>query len=114
MKTGQHLKIESFGEKVQGVTLHGDPRKPEPESFRVNFPGGVLDIERCSDNSYWVHVIAMTPDTIMKTYGPDSGQPVGRFAEARMHLDCKHSAEADLGDFENPGLYDVALRVVRS
>lgn len=113
MKTGGHLRIEQLGTNAQGVTLQGDPRRPEPDSFRVSFPGGEVDIERCTDGSYWVHVIANEREKTIDREGPNSGTVYGRFSEARMHLTDKHSAEADLGDFGNPGLYDVALRVVK-
>lgn len=43
MKTGGHLKIRSMGENALGVTLEGNPNKPEPIHFRVCSPGG--DVE---------------------------------------------------------------------
>lgn len=111
MKTGGHLKIESMGTAVLGVTLEGDKRKPEPDSFMVRFPGGIVDIERCTDGSYWVHVIVNQKEVTIDREGPDSGAKYARFAEARMHMLGKATSKADLGDFENSGLYDVALRV---
>lgn len=111
-KTGAHLRIEPLGDNVLGVKLHGDKRRPEPDSFRVEFPGGLVDLERCTDGSYWVHVLCNQPEKTIEREGPASGAIYSRFSEARMHMTTKHSAEADLGDFENPGLYDVALRVV--
>ncbi len=114
MKTGGHLKIEQLGDSVQGVRLLGDPRKPEHESFRLEFPGGVVDLQRCTDGSYWVHVLCNQRELVIDREGPDSGAIYSRFSEARLHSTNKHTSEADLGDFENPGLYDVALRVVRT
>ena len=96
------------------VVLSGDKRKPEPDSFRVEFPGGKVDIERCTDGSYWVHVLANEREKTIYREGPDSGTIYGRFSEARMHMNGKNTSEANLGDFENPGLYDVALRIVRA
>lgn len=111
MKTGSHLKIEQMGEKAMGIKLFGNPRKPEPESFRVHFPGGIIDLERCEDNSYWVHVIANEPSRLYdRTAGETDEQPA-RFVDARLHLTDKHSSEVDLGDFNSRTLYDVALRV---
>lgn len=118
MKTGGHLKIRSFGDNVLGVTLEGNPKKPEPISFRVEFPGGQIDIERCADNSYWVHVIANQRQMVEDHEGPrkgpvsENGNLYAKFSEARMHMTGKHTSDADLGDFENVGLYDVALHVV--
>lgn len=73
MKTGAHLKIESFGSNALGVKLLGNPQKPEPDSFRVEFPGGVVDLERCVDGSYWVHIIASGKARIVDQEGPASG-----------------------------------------
>ena len=113
MKTGGHLRIEQLGDKVMGVRLFGSPRKPEPESFRLEFPGGVIDLERCTDGSYWAHVICNQRENLEQREGPQAehGKPYSHFSEARLHMVTKHTSEADLGDFENPGLYDVALRI---
>ena len=54
--TGSHLKIQSFGSHVLGVQLEGNPRKPEPDEFRVMFPGGDVSVVRCTDGSYWAHI----------------------------------------------------------
>jgi hypothetical protein len=114
MKTGSHLRIHSnFGDDVLGVTLEGNPKKPEPNSFRVQFPGGNVDIERCTDGSYWVHVLCNQREKTIDREGPESGVQYAYFSEARMHMTTKHTCDANLGDFENPGLYDVALRIVR-
>lgn len=38
-------------------TLFGDPRvKPEKPYTIVTFPGGDVEIARCTDGTYWVHV----------------------------------------------------------
>ena len=50
------LRVTAAGEKAQQVELRGDPRNPEPDHFRVVFPGGDVDLARCDDGSYWIHV----------------------------------------------------------
>jgi hypothetical protein len=112
-KTGSHLRIVQFGEKSMGVELEGNPNKPEPESFRVEFPGGIVDIERCEDGSYWVHTIINNPDHY-KQFDPEGDRVPAHVAEARLHIVDKHTSEVDFGDFENPGLYDCAIHIVRS
>jgi hypothetical protein len=44
--------------KIGGVTeLFGDPaRKPEKPYTILLFPGGSVEVSRCENGSYWVHV----------------------------------------------------------
>jgi hypothetical protein len=110
MKTNSHIKIEQMGQSVQGITLLGDHKKPEFEEFRIVFPGGHASVVRCTDGSYWVHAFvdhAKHPGLCPGEYEPAS------MAEARLDLLDKHSADADLGDFSNPNLYHLAVRIAR-
>jgi len=108
MKTGNHLKIESMGEKVLGVKLTGNPQKPEPIYFRVVLPFGDVDISRCSDNSYWVHIRTNKPDD-----GDRPDRIMGKFTDARLDIIGKHASESDIGDFSNPNLYHAAIKIDR-
>lgn len=38
------------------VTIEGDVRNPEPTHAIIKFPGGVVEVARCSDGSYWAHL----------------------------------------------------------
>ena len=108
MKTGEHLKIEQMGDSVQGVRLLGDPKKPEHEEFRIVFPGGHASVVRCTDGTYWVHAFADHKDH--PAMAPGEFEPA-HFVNARLDLLDKHSADADLGDFSNHNLYDVAMLI---
>ncbi len=108
MKTGAHLKVQTFSDRVMGVELFGNPKKPEPEHFRVYFPGGDIDIARLDNGDYWVHLRVDRPE--------DGGDPYreggfARIVDGRLDVHGKHSAETNAGDFKHPGLYHVALRV---
>lgn len=108
MKTGTHFKVQEFSDAVMGVELFGDRKRPEPEYFRVRFPGGDVDLSRLDDGSYWVHLRVDRPD--------DGGDPYrehgfARIVDARLDVRGKHAAETNAGDFNHPGLYHVALRV---
>ena len=94
-RTGSHLKIKSMGDAALGVRLEGDPQKPEPIHFRVQFPGGDIDIVRTADNEYWIHLRVEN----------------GTISDARLDIHGKPASETDVGDFNDPGLYHVALRV---
>ena len=104
----QRLKVIDFGTEVQGVKLKGNPKNPEPESFRVQFPGGDVDVTRTTDNEYWVHIRVNRPEITI-----DEEAPNGRIVDARLDIVDKHVAETDVGDFENPNLYHLAVRIAK-
>lgn len=91
-----------------GVELEGNPKKPEPIHFRVVLPTGCIDIARCENGDYWIHVNANNPER--GDLCPGEFQP-GYLIDARLHSTNIFTSEANLGDFADPGLYDVALRI---
>lgn len=110
-KTGAHLKIQPFGSNVLGVRLEGNPRKPEPDEFRVAFPGGDVSIARCTDGTYWVHVRVDHEQAGMFVPGEDTP---ARITEARLDIYGKNTSEVDTGDFSDDNLYHVAFRVAQT
>lgn len=38
------------------ILIEGDRRNPEPTTLVVKFPGGHIEVSRCSDDTYWAHV----------------------------------------------------------
>lgn len=109
------LKVERMGETVQGIRLKGNPKDPEPESVRIVFPGGDIDLVRCDDGSYWVHV-RVDSDEDVKT--SDRAKRVGRVVDVRVdYRDHHHEAESHVEsqlspvDFGTPGPYHLAVRV---
>ena len=107
MKTGSHLKITQMGEKAMGVKLEGNSQKPEPIYFRVVFPFGDVDIVRCDNGDYWIHV-----RTNNRNDGQDPDRDFGKFVDARIDLTDKHPKESNLGDFANPNMYHMAIKVM--
>lgn len=107
MKT---LKIVQFGNKCQGVRLRGDRRNPEPETVRIAFPTGEVELTRTTDNEYWVHVRVYDNDDLL-TIGEDEKISVGRITDARLDIRGRHASETNVGDFENEKLFHLAVRV---
>ena len=106
----KRLRIIDFGETVQGVRLDGDRRNPEPESFRVAFPGGDVDIVRTTNDEYWVHVRVNSSEDV--TLLQDEARViVGQLVDARLDIRGKHQGDTDVGDFADPGLYHLAVRI---
>ena len=95
-----------MSDEVQGVTLRGDRNNPEPAYFRVRFPGGDVDVTRCTDGSYWVHVAVNRPGC---GYNPEA--PSGKIIDGRVDVAGMHASESSAGDLSNPGAYHVAVRV---
>lgn len=106
----RRLKVVDFGTEVQGVRLEGDRRNPEPESFRVTFPGGEVDVTRTSDDDYWVHLRVYENEDAVLT---DGERVPGQVVDARLDIRGKHASETAVGDFDHPGLYHLAVRVMR-
>lgn len=48
-------KVTHSDDAVQ-VTFKGDRRNPEPSTGIIKFPGGHIEVARCSDGTYWAHV----------------------------------------------------------
>lgn len=49
------------------LTIHiaGDVRNPEPGSCIIKFPGGQVEVTRCTDNTYWAHLSVVDPSNIV-------------------------------------------------
>lgn len=94
----QKLKVVSMGDAVQGVHLLGNRRNPEPVHFRVTFPGGDVDVVRTTDDEYWIHVYV-------------HHHPHGQIVDARLDIAGRHTSDVKMGDFGDPKLYHLAVRV---
>ena len=108
MKTGSHLKIKPMGSHVLGVELEGNPNNPEPDEFRVMFPGGDISVVRCTDGSYWAHIRVDHKEH--QGFIPDYHRDA-RISSARLDIVGKFPQETNLGDFKDPDLYHVALKI---
>lgn len=107
MKTGSHLKIKSMGDNAMGVKLEGNPQKPEPIYFRVMFPGGDVDIVRTTDDEYWIHIHVNNNNST--SYDPM--EPEARIVDARLDIADRGITETNMGDFNNPNLFHLAVRI---
>jgi hypothetical protein len=53
-------KVTHSDDAVQ-ITFNGDRRNPEPGTAVIKFPGGHVEVSRCTDGSYWAHVEVVDP-----------------------------------------------------
>ena len=100
--------IKKMGDAVWGVRLEGNPENPEKPYFRVCFPGGDIDISRTTNGEYWIHLRVDRPESGMHIAGETK---TAHITDARLDAHGKHASEMDQGDFNDPNLYHVALRV---
>ncbi len=106
MSSGKHLRIQRNGTDAMLVRLEGNKAKPEPSTFIVAFPGGEVEIARCSDDTYWIHLNVSNPTQFSR-----GGPAAGRITDARLDIRGKHASDCNAGDFSDPNLYHVALKV---
>jgi hypothetical protein len=104
------LKVESMGDVVQGIRLRGDKRNPEPEHVRIVFPGGDVDVVRTEDGEYWVHVRVDSAEDVLN----EAADVAGKLVDARLDIKGKHASQCNPGDFADPGLYHLAVRIGRA
>jgi hypothetical protein len=106
------LTIRQESGSVQTITLKGDAKRygAEPDTLRVRFPGGEFEIVRTSDDDYWIHVYANSPER----EGWDDAAILGQVTEGRIDT---HDCVLNLGkgglDLLDECVYHVAFRVAR-
>lgn len=103
------MKLPPFrftGDEHAKVILEGDPKKrPEPTYVSIGFPGGEVTVSRCDDGSYWVHV---GTEKVFET-----NQQIGRISDARLDIEGRNASEVNVGEFSDPKLCHLAVRVAR-
>lgn len=105
------LKIE-YNDDVAVIRVENDKKtRPEHSEIRIIFPGGEVSLSRSSDKDptrgYWVHVTVARPGGSMIIPGETK---LGRIADARLDV-VGRNADTNLGDFCDPNLYHLAVRV---
>ena len=75
------------------------------------FPGGAVSVVRTNDGDYWVHVAVA--NRWNDPQGLEFDHELARITDARLDITGKHASQVDAGDFKDPGLYHLAVRVTR-
>lgn len=88
------------------VLFRGNPRRPEPTTGVIRFPGGHIEVSRCSDGSYWAHIHAYPSP-------PDEDSHAGVITDTR--IDYRPDGPREIppipaGEF----VQHVAIRVARA
>lgn len=69
------------------VIFNGNPRRPEPSTAVIKFPGGHVEVSRCSDGTYWAHVQVTQPDDT-------EDRPAGAIVSSR--IDYRYGMGSDI------------------
>lgn len=48
------------------IKFEGNPRRPEPSTAVIQFPGGHVEVSRTSDGLYWAHVNTVHPANVVQ------------------------------------------------
>jgi hypothetical protein len=57
------------------IIFKGDRRRPEPSTGIIKFPGGHVEVTRCSDNTYWAHIAVCDGVNIVDSRVDRAGRP---------------------------------------
>lgn len=58
-------KVTHSEDAVQ-ITFKGDKRSPEPGTGVIQFPGGHVEVSRCSNGDYWAHISVVSGVNIVQ------------------------------------------------
>lgn len=94
------------GKALKRLTLLGDKsKKVESAQHIIEFPGGAIEVSRCSDGTYWAHILA--------NHGFDEGDGKGFSAargevlESRIQRDGEHVQSLD----DTDRITQIAVRI---
>ena len=102
----KHKIIHS--EDATTILIEGDIRNPEPTHAIIRFPGGFVEVARCSDGSYYAHIGAKKDDN------PDEDRG---FRVVDSRIDYDHEKWMDRGIPQIPEMDHVrklAMRFARA
>lgn len=89
-------KVTHSDDAVQ-ITFKGDRRNPEPSTGVIKFPGGHVEVTRCSDGTYWAHIavidgLNVVEGRIDRSYGAQSVQSM-QDADKVQHIAIRVAAK---------------------
>lgn len=58
-------KVTHSDDAVQ-ITFNGNKKYPEPGTGVIKFPGGHVEVSRCTDGNYWAHIAVVSGANIVE------------------------------------------------
>ena len=87
--------------------IYGDKKNPEPEHHEFLFRGGNVNVQRTSNNEYWVHIEVVRPENVM--VDAHSLSKAGRITEGRMDFAREEAGVKRIPDVEHT--HHIAVRI---
>lgn len=80
------------------IQFNGDKCYPEPATGVIQFPGGHVEVSRCTDGTYWAHIAVVSPANIIGS-----------------RLDFTYGAPVSVTDIPNGDKIDhIAIRIANA
>jgi len=98
-------EMEPFVKRI----YRGKKTKREPEHHEFIFPGGNINIQRTSDDDYWVHIVVNKGQVLDDI--PSRSKP-GKFVDSRVDLlfeETQQQSVIPINNVENAG--HIAVRI---
>jgi hypothetical protein len=66
---GGYMAKAKVSHSDDAVMIHfrGDKKSPEPSTAVIKFPGGHVEVTRCSNGEYWAHIDVVSPENITQS-----------------------------------------------
>lgn len=84
------FQVQHFDDACAIIIL-GNPKNPEPSTATIKFPGGHVEVSRCSDGDYWAH-LAINRGDFGESIGSNEEIRV-KLVDSRVDFDLERSRE---------------------
>ena len=77
------------------ITFKGSKNSPEPGTGVIKFPGGHVEVSRCTTGHYWVHIDVVSPENITASrldYTHEAWAELGTIPDVPRANDIRHIA----------------------
>ena len=96
------------GSAPKRITLYGDKsRKAESAEHIIEFPGGAIELARCSDGTYWAHILVNRGGVIDDSDGIDGA--VGQVIDSRIDYNRPPGDIREIAD--HAGIRQISIRI---
>ena len=77
------------------ITFNGNKTSPEPGTAVIKFPGGHVEVTRCTNGDYWAHIEVVSPENIIASrldYTSEAWAELGTIPDVPRANEIRHVA----------------------